>query len=271
MKKIFTILAATVAAFSIGSCNKADIETPKPDIKLNITVAYIDGEAATKAVKTGWENGDKINIWYEGNTQFNPDIVIKFNGSTWVIDNTATVSGNTPAASGSILFVYEGYNDLTKYSNFVGYHYLSTGLNLTYIENRWRDAVNYTYEAGTLSFSIAGENWRPLTEFQVVITGIDADDYQLKCDRLMKVREFGVDASEISASNVARNEYVNGVANADGAAFYFGGTDNTAAVDYVFTLKNKSTSAETTYTATGKSHTDYTFTAVKIDKSKFGL
>ena len=224
-------MTSSSAAFSIGSCNKADIETPKTDIKLNITVAYIDGEAATKAVKTGWENGDKINIWYEGNTQFNPDIVIKFNGSTWDIDETATVSGNTPAASGSILFVYEGYNGLTKYTNSAGSHYIATGLNLTYIENCWEDAVNYTYEAGTLSFSITGDNWRPLTEFHIVITGIDADDYQL-----MKVTGFSANDTQIGQSNVACNEYVNGVANTDGAAFYFGDTDNNSAADFLRTL-----------------------------------
>ena len=264
MKKIIIAFAALAAAFSLVSCNKEQIETASTDLKLNIKVANLDGSVDTKAVKTGWESGDKINIWYEGNAQRDPDLVIKYDGSEWKKDESATVSGNKPAASGSIFYAYEGGNDLSKYTGSGNTYY---GINLIYGDNYYKHTP-YTYTDGTFSTNI--ENWTPATEFQVVVTGIDPAKYELKCSNLMQILGFGVAGKSLYTANVGYDKYVPGVANDDGAAFYYKtAKDRTAAASYVFTLKNTETNEEMTYTVTGKTHMQGTFTAIKIAASKF--
>ena len=264
MKKIIIAFAALAAAFSLVSCSKEQAEATSTDLKLNIKVANLDGSADTKAVKTGWESGDKINIWYEGNAQRNPDLVIKYDGSEWKKDESATVSGNKPAASGSIFYAYEGGNDLSKYTGSENTYY---GINLIYGDNYYKHTP-YTYTDGTFSTNI--ENWTPATEFQVVVTDIDPAKYELKCSNLMQILGFGVAGKSLYTANVGYDKYVPGVANEDGAAFYYKtAKDRTATASYVFTLKNTETNEEMTYTVTGKTHMQGTFTAIKIDYSKF--
>lgn len=272
MKKIYTLMIAAVAAFGFTSCSNNEVDEvieQKQEMKLNISVADLDLNAATRAVKTGWEAGDKINIWFKGNMQQNPDLVIKYDGTKWDKDTSATLSGNEPAASGDILYFYEGRNNLSSYS----YSYLSFIPAASFdapIALLFSGVVSYTYTAGTLSFNL--NNWKPLTEFQVVVTGIDPTAYELKCTNLMMSAAITLASDHISAGAVDFNIYTSGIANADGAAFYFTvAGDNTASATYTFTLKNTATSAEYTYSVPGKAHPAGTFQAIKIDKAKFGL
>ena len=89
MKKIIYLFAAA-ATLLAASCNK--IETTEqeitPDaIQLNIKVANLTDTPDTKAAKTGWVSGDKINIWFDdwNNTKpvenHIPDMVITYDGS----------------------------------------------------------------------------------------------------------------------------------------------------------------------------------------------
>lgn len=79
--------------------------------------------------------------------------------------------------------------------------------------------TSYTYTDGTLSIDI--QNWAALSEFQVVVTGIDPSKYQLKCTNLMQYITFSVTSKTVTSGNVTFDRYVNGFPNADGAAFYF--------------------------------------------------
>lgn len=268
MKKFFMLFAAAAAAFCLVSCSKAGIDNLSKEIKLNIKVADLNG-LATKAVKTGWESGDKINIWFDSNSSWDPDLVIKYDGTTWDIDKTVTTSGELPAASGRIKFFFEGNNDLSKYTRTIWeiVHGFAGTANLLFSEDYYKPTY-YTYSGGVLEFEIS--NWLPLSEFQVVITGIDPEDYQLKCDQLQTFTEIEVRPDETNTTSGLYGEFTDGVANADGAAFYFRGTDSPdVSADYKFTLKNKTTGFENTYTATGKTHSHSTFTAIKIPDSKF--
>lgn len=268
MKKIVTLAAAVLAAFGLVSCNKDQAPEPMAGngIRLNITVADFGGPT-TKAVKTGWESGDLINIWYAGNTQKDPDLVIKYDGSDWTIDESATVSGNQPEAEGNILYVYESGNNLGAYVCTTGEaRYFGTP-RLLYSENPW-SPTEYTFADGTINFNIAADNWLPRTEFQVVVAGIDPSDYMLKCDNLSTTNGFYVSSSDVAMHNVGLDVYTKGVANDGGTAFYFSEAYYDTA-DYVFTLYDVDSETEYTYTAMGKSHEQYTFEAIKIDRSKF--
>ena len=272
MKKIYTLMIAAVAAFGFTSCSNNEVDEvieQKQEMKLNISVADLDLNAATRAVKTGWEAGDKINIWFKGNMQQNPDLVIKYDGTKWDKDTSATLSGNEPAASGDILYFYEGRNNLSSYT-YNYYSFIPAGSFDAPLALLFSGEVSYTYTAGTLSFNL--DNWKPWSEFQVVVTGIDPTAYELKCSNLMKGSGITLAETFIALSFADFNEYTQGIANADGAAFYFSeAEDDTASANYLFTLRNKATSAEYTYSVTGKAHTAGTFQAIKIDKAKFGL
>ena len=67
MKKIIYLIAVTATLFA-SSCSKIETterEQVSGEIKLNIKVTDITGDTDTKAAKTGWVSGDKINIWFD--------------------------------------------------------------------------------------------------------------------------------------------------------------------------------------------------------------
>ena len=124
MKKIFYLLAAA-ATLLAASCNK--IETTEqeitPDaIQLNIKVANLTGTPDTKAAKTDWVSGDKINIWFDdwNNTEpvenHIPDMVITYDGSVWKVSSQVSGLSARLKANGKLTALFEGYNDLSKYT-----------------------------------------------------------------------------------------------------------------------------------------------------------
>lgn len=270
MKKFITLFAAVAATFCLASCVKSEIDSVSKEIKLNIKVADLN-EPASKAVKTGWTNDDKINIWYDSNVSADPDLVIKYDGIEWIFDETATLSGKRPSASGNIRFIFEGNNDLSTYSKEeytdIYCNYSGTA-NLVYGDDYYHK-TGYTFAENVLEFEIT--DWVPLSEVQVVITGIDPERYQLKCDKLQKFSGIYVKFDESFLSTVGCDEYTDGVANSDGAAFYFSCTNTDGkSADYTFTLYDKSSCLEiNTYTAYGKTINRKQFTAIKIAGSKF--
>lgn len=266
MKKYFMLFAAAAAAFCLASCSKSAIDNTTDGIILNIKVADLNGPA-TKAVKTGWASGDKINVWYDLNVSEDPDLVIVYDGKDWIIDESATLSGKLPDAEGKIKYLFEGYNDLSSYSSYNwGMQTFRGTANLVFAQDYYKP-VYYTYSGNVLKFEIS--NWVPMSGIQVVVTGIAPEDYQLKCDRLQMFSEINIYPEETALTNVGYDEYTDGVANEDGTAFYFSTTDSAGtAADYTFTIKN-SIGFEYSYTVTGKTIANGKFTAIKIPVSKF--
>lgn len=279
MKKIVMLMAAAVAAFGISSCSKEFEETTTQEeakeLILDITVAYFDGSADTRAVKKDWEVGDRINIWFDHNEDITaPDLVIRYDGESWHRDATAHTSGKLPGSSHStFVYLYEGFNDLSKYTyaSEKGTSGIPSTANLMY---RFNDKVwhYYDYSDGVLSLAI--DSWLPASEFQVVIPGIDPADYVLKCDQMYSIDGiFNTSGISAGASRCGMNYYTYGVENADGAAYYFTGLPGRGkdipTSDFVFYLKNTKTGAEYYYVAEGKSHKGESFTAIKLDLSKF--
>ena len=66
MKKL---IFATLTALALVACNKLDFDITSPEdatpiqITFNLSATHPDG-AATKAVKTGWENEDVIFVFF---------------------------------------------------------------------------------------------------------------------------------------------------------------------------------------------------------------
>ena len=292
MKKVFSVLAAAaVAALGILSCSKEQMAETTPSeegIQLNITVGQLDGTADpdTKAVKTGWASGDRINIWYDENISQNPDLVIAYDGSKWAVDHSAAVSGKMPAASGTLtaMYVAGGLADFS-YAGEEGTCRFSAPRFSSVVDGANRparmslisyvDRTDYSFASDILTSNLADWLFRG-TNVQVVISGLPAGEWALKCDRFKTPSSFNLTSNSpvtrvmVNTGSAAGN-YALSVANADGRAFmYFcNGTDT----DFNFTLFNTGTGEKLVYLVSGKSldATGYKLNAIKIPFSKFSI
>lgn len=88
MKKIFMAAMALVMLIGSTSCNKenvVDTETVKGQLVFNYTVGEKPGSVDTKALKSGWANGDQIMVvfWNNSSWKSTTPLVIEYNEGTW--------------------------------------------------------------------------------------------------------------------------------------------------------------------------------------------
>lgn len=289
MKKTI-LFAAVLAALSFVSCQKdkeADIVAPAQDININITVADFDAPEANgtmhapAAIKTGWTNGDKINIWFDEVPKgaATPDLVLTYNGSAW----NASSLNNTPNASGVMHVVYEGYNDWSKYRHTNNYLYCKTeqyirdwdsegsgyahATPLTVVKNN----ISYTYASNTLTASISG--WDVLSKIQIVVTGLtpsEANNYALGATNLQDMGCVYVDgANGFSQSGYGMGTKSLGVSNEDGVAFYFSALNGAGSpTDITFELIDN-TGSKKHYAVTNKTINYGGVVGIKLAYSSF--
>ena len=254
MKRISIIIAAAFAAMLSASCSKS-IETPAApspgeSIILDLSIAGFDGAGDTKAVKTGWAAGDKLNLWFDDwnyTAQANnpiPDLVITYDGSKWTAG--ALAAGRSLKPSGKFSVLYEGGNDLSACSS-----YWHAGQQFFEFPNLWvaeigersyyyhmiyrKEDVSYTYSGNKLTATIA--DWYTPSAFKVLVKGLDhaaAGDYALQT---VDVTTSGTEkypatrggfcvkprstSPEFLSPGGNYKGGVGGVLDADGVAFYY--------------------------------------------------
>ena len=305
MKRLSIIAMAAIAALLSASCNKS-IETPvvpapQGTIILDLDIAGFEGAGDTKAVKKGWAKGDKLNLWFDDwNTEKvnnpTPDLVITYDGKKWTAGELA--AGRSLKPNGKFSVVYEGFNDLSKYtpsffsiSQFFDPHiewYDSDYVHFMPLVFRCEE-IGYTYADNKLSATISG--WQTPTALKVLVKGLDsaeAESYILQtayvttpgtekyadCIGSITVR---VSDSCPTFGNVSSNSkgYMGGVPDVDGVAFYYNGCNFTNAdVEFRLFKKNATSGFEKTTKApkfTGKTlKTDgNSIKGIVIDNSKF--
>ena len=236
-KSIFLMNVILAMAFTFVSCTSEDTTAGNSNttdatsyvngnaIKANITVAGTQDESRA-IVKTSFETGDKILIWFDHNTNWGydtpeePDLVIAYDGTTWNTDVDADVSGNKPKALGTLKAIYNG--DLKTVA-----------------------CQPYSYNSTTNVITSTITDWLFLTEIQVVVKGLQYDantTYTLSCDRLKPIEGYQVNSDEIVAKLGTQGDAVTGISNSDGVAFVFATTDSyNQAADYEFTLTGAGT------------------------------
>ena len=235
MKKIFILICAVATMVFIAmSCSNDDNITQKiTPVKLNITVGNLDDDGTTRAaVKTGWAVNDQIKIWIDSRTDAKPNFVIKYNGSSWVADETAATTSVTPQSSGTLKCIYDG--DVKV---------VSTGMP-------------YTYADATLNASIY--DWSFLTEIQLVVKGLTSTSvstYRLACRNLTPCEGFTVSADCFTAVGT-KGAATTGISNDDGVAFVFATADYTA-TSYKFSLFKPSWTKEYTSSKQIKENTGH--------------
>ena len=304
MKRLSIITVAAIAALLSASCNKS-IETPmapapQGSIILDLDILGFSGD--TKALKNGWADGDKLNLWFDDwNTKKvnnpTPDLVITYDGSKWTAGELA--AGRSLRTSGKFSVMYEGFNDLSKYtpsffsiSQFFEPHtewYDSDYVHFMPLVFRCK-GIGYTYADNKLTATISG--WQTPTALKVLVKGLDpakAESYILQtayvttpgtekyadCIGSITVR---VSDSCPTFGNVSSNSkgYMGGVPDVDGVAFYYNGCNFTNA-DVEFRLFKKNATSGFEKTAKAPKFTGKTLVAndskktigIVIDNSKF--
>ena len=306
MKRLSIIAVTAIAALLSASCNKS-IETPvvpapQGSIILDLDIAGFAGD--TKAVKNGWADGDKLNLWFDDWNYTaradnpTPDLVITYDGSKWTAG--ALASGRSLKPSGKFSVLYEGGNNLSVCNSYwyLGKQFFEypnlwvdeIGERLYYYHMIYRkEDVSYTYSGNKLTAAIA--DWYTPSAFKVLVKGLDpaaAGDYALQTvDVTTPGTEkypdtFGgfcvVPGSEFPGFlNTCRNYKggVGGVLDTKGVAFYYNGCDfNNATVE--FRLFKKDAGENFVRTASAPQFTGKTLVTdgksikgIVIDKSKF--
>ena len=304
MKKTIILAGfALMAAFS--SCNKSEMpEAATTDgIKLNITVADLSPE--TKAVKKGWENGDKLNLYFEGwnesatsdNYQKEPDMILKYDGSKWQIESQVeSLSSRLKSTGGKFTALWESGNDLIGYrlkwyDHAVWYQHSYNRNQYTSYNDTYHSpmvvhsaGVEYTFDGSTLTTNIS--DWIFDTKFKVLVKTEDTGLKGKANDLVLQVKVGETGYANPKGAIVVNRDYImfllsNGssnyigmqgaVAESDGLAFYYVYCDATASDTIIFSLIDTTDGTTKTYSVSGKTldSNSYTFKAISIDYSKF--
>ena len=300
MKKTILLASlALIAAFS--SCNKSEMpEAATTDgIKLNITVEDLSPE--TKAVKSGWVNGDRLNLYFEGwnevaavdDFQKEPDMILKYDGTKWQIESqVASLSSRLKESGEKFSAFWESSNDLMNFSSYqwasptVYYHFLLTKNEYTsyeYVKHAnmvvFSEDIDYSFKGSTLTAAIS--TWKFGTKLKILVK-TDNPTVKDNANNLVLQVKIGddsyaipkgdvvVDATDLSILNASSNGkgMQGAVAESDGLAFYYAYNYYTGS-QIVFTLIDTSNGDKKQYSVTGKSLTTDSFKAISIDYSKF--
>ena len=237
MKKINILLATLAMLVATVSCNNDDKLFNEPssangDLKIDITVA--DLQSSTKAIKTGWANGDIINVYLDDAvSNYVPDFTLTFNGTNWVASEISdAVKNRLKANNGKLSGFWEGSNSCMTdaswsknggYIDFPGYG-SATGHKGNVVADF--QEIPYTISEGILSANIS--SWRFRSDLQIVVSGISFEDgrYTLCSDGINNLSSIGVHTYAVEHQCYVSYygtgyEYgrVAGIANADGVAF----------------------------------------------------
>jgi len=253
MKKIVYFVVVAFAVLFVA-CNKVNTESPEGKVIVNISVANI--ETSTKAVKTAWNDGDKINIWFDG-AYWNelPHLILTYNSGTSSWD-ASSVDESKLSSSGSFIYVYEASNTL-----------FSSAINNTYAYSKEGDAetilgtyrgtiysehitiygnnIAYTYNSSTKTLTSTISTFCYKNPVQIVIKGLDPSNASNYCLTVRGTNKFTTcDAlfyynGGISESSTQSGGFTRGTYNTDGVAFLFYRTAGDSELDYTFYLYDK--------------------------------
>lgn len=284
-KRILLAVLALVAAFT--SCSKSEMPNNEQTdaIKLNITVAGLSTE--TKAVKSNWVNGDKLNLYFNGwnkdttekNYQSQPDMILIYDGSKWEIQcQVASLLSRLKSSGGKFTVFWESTNNLMSFTNeydsySVWYYTPKNNNQYTYNKDVYHTpmlvysaGIDYTFDGTTLTANVSSWDFRD-SKFKVLVK---TDLTTLKENANNFVLQVKVGESSYAVGrgpiNVDRSEYVNyintggcntigmqgAVVESDGLAFYYNSCEATNSDVILFTLINTLNGETKQYSVTGK-------------------
>ena len=280
MNKFYMIFAGLALLLGSASCNKIDNGGVKtPDVKIDIQVAELG--TSTKAIKTGWTEGDVVNVYLSDATSYVPDFTLTYDGEAWTpsemtdevkarLQENGTIKGfweasNTAASTGG---------DWSRYNSYITFDQSSgeTAGVKDYITACFSES--YSYSDGKLTATIDSWNF-PTGLIQIVVTGLEHDQFCLTQDHIMTLNMYDITDDNIEPSPYGAGRRIAGIENEDGLAFV--GCLNTNLYEgREFTLKLYDLEEGCVYTFTKALETDllgfeHHLYAIKIPFSKFEL
>lgn len=305
MKKTIYIAAAALLCAAAVSCQKVENAPAAEQNEITFNFTISSPSADTKAAKTGWVSGDKLNVWFDGNgtKQTVPDLILTYNGSSWDAGTLRAGVQEGLKASGALTLLYEGYNDISStyytYNWYNGEWFTPLETNNEFTDYRDTDASplvvyaiyqSYTYASNTVTASIPAANWRFATAFKVLIKNDDLNMTKSASEYFLQVKDEdnkyaeakgawivnpGLPSANIDSGSSNYYGFSRGVQEADGIAFYYAsfkttGYDEDAKKDVIFRLYD-GTATIKSYTAADKkiSTTNTACTGVALQYSKF--
>ena len=280
MNKFYMIFAGLALMLGSASCNKVDDKLLNTsNVKIEINVAELG--ISTKAVKTGWENGDIINVYLSDATSYVPDFTLTYDGDAWTPSEMTDEVKDRLQESGTIKGFWEASNtaastggDWSRYNSYITFDQSSgeTAGVKDYITACFSES--YSYSDGKLTATIDSWNF-PTGLIQIVVTGLGHDEFCLTQDNIMTLSMYDITDDNIEPSPYSAGMRIAGIENEDGLAFV--GCLNTNLFDgREFTLKLYDLEEGCVYTFTKALETDllgfeHHLYAIKIPFSKFEL
>ena len=259
MKKFTLITIAGVALIALAACNKAEkveeVSAPQQTLKLDLNII---NSLDTKAVKTDWESGDKIYVFFgKPEDHTTPAyLTLTYSGSKWSAAWTGSLESEIAGtSSGTLSAVYTPgsfseiqYNDSNKWYVFIdstcGYY-----LNC--------DNVPYTVSAGvltaTLNMAVPTSHY---VQFFLAGESANVNNLQFACDGILKTKLGLVNQNgEIVQSNYATGDAFNGIVYKGGIIFSgilsdYNGISHSYTLTITDTKGTADTSDDVTYTTT---------------------
>ena len=288
MKKTYILLAAAAILAAAVSCNKEqEIIIEEPTAPANVQVNITVGELmpSTKAIKTGWANGDIIHVYLDDNTTPTSDFDLTYDGTKWTASAISSAVEARLAASGKLDGFWESSNSCMSsaawekgswWMNFPERSNISTTGVMGYLFADFYD-VDYTYDGTTLTASIS--TWRFRSDAHIVVTGLTGDSWTLYSDDIDNMSTISFDNTSPADCYVSYNSagspdgLIRGISNADGLAFVGGWASSHISGETITLYLVDNTNSKTyTYSkvlTSGINTGNTTVKAIKIPFSKF--
>ena len=291
MKKILLFTVAIAALSLLASCSKNE-DLSKAKVNVNMAVSELG--TGTKAIKSGWEVGDKIYVYLDKNETITPDFTLTFNGTRWVASEITTSfeAYLSEHASGYLRGFWEQsgvcmgspWSQGSWFIQFPSYsNYSTTGI-MDYLVADF-SGVTYHYDGNTLSAAVT--TWRFRSNVPIVVTGIthSPGQYTLYSDQIDNFGLIDIHSGlgapyeiNVSYHSTGSGEgRIAGIKNDDGVAFVGGLSYNLSEGQKMtlYLIDNFATPSAKTYkyekTMGPSGFYDDEFHAVKIPFSSFTL
>ena len=216
MKKITLLTIFGMALMALSACNKEEVPASRT-LKLDLNIIH---DSDTKAVKTGWESGDKIYVFFgKPEDHTTPAfLTLTFDGSSWTEAWTAGLEAEIAATeSGTLHAIYTpgklgtiSYSSYDKRYNFNG---SDPGWYLK-CEN-----VSYTVSEGVLAATLNMSRPTRFVQFYLEGQAANAGKLQFSGDKILKVEISGLTQTGFNQANYSYGYAIDGVAYKGGLMF----------------------------------------------------
>ena len=216
MKKITLLTIFGLALMALSACNKEEV-TASRTLKLDLNIIH---DIDTKAVKTGWESGDKIYVFF-GKPADHPTpayLTLTFDGSSWTEVWTAGLEAEIASTeSGKLHAVYTpGKLGTMSYSTYLKTYQFFDGDAGWYLKC---ENVSYTVSEGVLAATLNMARPSDFVQFYLEGQAANAGKLQFSGDKILKVEVSGLDQTGFRQGNYNYGRPIDGVAYKGGLMF----------------------------------------------------